>query len=276
MSWRADRCRLKRLLDLGVQIADGLSAAHANGIVHRDIKPENVMLARDGTARIVDFGLARSDPRAPGMSAVIGQAATVTASIEGLSGTPAYMSPEQARGTAGDFRTDQFSFGVLLYEMATGKYAFRRDTMADTLAAVLHDEPQPIAEQNPRIPTPVRWIIERCLTKDAVDRYSATDDLARELRWIRDRLAEARLDPKPEPAPSRGVRGWRLLGATAVAAIAGRAGRRRRCSHWNPTHLRLVLSRSRRRRRTKANPRGRPTVNRSPTRRTSTACCRSS
>ena len=107
-----------------------------HGIVHRDIKPENIMLARDGTARIVDFGLARSDPHAAAGAGTIGHATTVT--LEGgLSGTPAYMSPEQARGTAGDFRTDQFSFGALLYEMATGKYAFRRDTMADTLAAVL-------------------------------------------------------------------------------------------------------------------------------------------
>ena len=213
---------LKRLLDLGVQIADGLAAAHANGIVHRDIKPENIMLARDGTARIVDFGLARSDPHAPGRATVIGQAATVTASLDGgLSGTPAYMSPEQARGTAGDFRTDQFSFGALLYEMATGKHAFRRDTMADTLAAVLHDEPRPIAEENPRIPSSVRWIIERCLAKDVGERYSATDDLARELRWTRDHLSQALIEPKPAPAAAPGLRPWKLIAAATVAAVAG-------------------------------------------------------
>ena len=213
---------LKRLLDLGVQIADGLAAAHANGIVHRDIKPENIMLARDGTARIVDFGLARSDPHAPGRATVVGQAATVTASLDGgLSGTPAYMSPEQARGTAGDFRTDQFSFGAMLYEMATGKYAFRRDTLADTLAAVLHDEPRPIAEENARIPSSVRWIIERCLAKDVGERYSATDDLARELRWTRDHLSEALIEPKPAPAAWPGLRPWKLIAAATVAAVAG-------------------------------------------------------
>ena len=213
---------LKRLLDLAVQIADGLGAAHANGIVHRDIKPENIMLARDGTARIVDFGLARSDPHAPGMATVAGQAATVTASLDGgLSGTPAYMSPEQARGTAGDFRTDQFSFGALLYEMATGKHAFRRDTLADTLAAVLHDEPRPVAEQNPRIPPSVRWIIERCLAKDAGERYSATDDLARELRWTRDHLSEALIEPKPAPVAVPGLRPWKLIASATVAAVAG-------------------------------------------------------
>jgi eukaryotic-like serine/threonine-protein kinase len=212
---------LRRLLDLAVQVADGLAAAHANGIVHRDIKPENIMLARDGTARIVDFGLSRSDPRAPGMATSIGQAATVTASIEGLSGTPAYMSPEQARGTPGDFRTDQYSFGALVYEMATGTHAFRRDTMAETLAAVLHDEPRPIAEQNPRIPAPVRWTIERCLAKDPTDRYSATDDLARELRFTRDRLAEALAEPKPD-APAVAPRGrWSVLAGFAAAAVIG-------------------------------------------------------
>src|SRR5688572_808317 len=212
---------LRRLLDLAVQIADGLAAAHANGIVHRDIKPENIMLARDGTARIVDFGLSRSDPRAPGMATSIGQAATVTASIEGLSGTPAYMSPEQARGTPGDFRTDQYSFGALVYEMATGTHAFRRDTMADTLAAVLHDEPRPIAEQNPRIPAPVRWTIERCLAKDPADRYSATDDLARELRFTRDRLAEALAEPRLTQEPAPGVGRSRLVVAATIAAVVG-------------------------------------------------------
>jgi Tol biopolymer transport system component len=212
---------LKRLLDLSVQIADGLAAAHAIGIVHRDIKPENVMLARDGTARIVDFGLARSDPHAPSMSTV-GQAATV--SLEGgLSGTPAYMSPEQARGSAGDFRTDQFSFGALVYELATGKFAFRRDTVADTLSAVLHEEPRPLSDLNPRIPAPFRWAIERCLAKDPSERYSATDDLAREVRWIRDHLSEALAEPKPLEGTRAGVPGWQLLTGLALAAVVGAA-----------------------------------------------------
>ena len=211
---------LKRLLDLAVQIADGLAAAHAAGIVHRDIKPENIMLASDGSARIVDFGLARSDPQAPGAPAAVTQMSTMTLE-NGLSGTPAYMSPEQARGTPGDFRTDQFSFGALLYEMGTGKFAFRRDSMAETLSAVLHDEPRPIAEHNQRIPAPLRWTIERCLAKDAVDRYTATDDLARELRWIRDRLSEtfAELRGSDDAAPAVGRS--KLAAAAAIAAVVG-------------------------------------------------------
>ena len=186
---------LKRLLDLSVQIADGLAAAHAIGIVHRDIKPENVMLAKDGTARIVDFGLSRSTPDGATLMTTDGHAATV--SLEGgLSGTPAYMSPEQARGNVGDFRTDQFSFGALAYEMATGVHAFRRESVADTLAAVLAQEPRPIADLNTRIPAPIRWIVEQCLAKDANERYASTDDLARELRRVRDRLAEVLAEPK--------------------------------------------------------------------------------
>ena len=211
---------VKRLLDLAVQIADGLAAAHAIGIVHRDIKPENVMLARDGTARIVDFGLARSDPYAPAMASGAAQASTVT--VEGaLSGTPAYMSPEQARGTAGDFRTDQFSFGALLYEIATGRSAFRRDSMVDTLSAVLHEEPRPIADVNRRIPAPMRWSIERCLAKDPAERYSATDDLARELRWMRDRLSETLVEAQPTTTASPRVHRWKLGAGVLTAAITG-------------------------------------------------------
>jgi serine/threonine protein kinase len=211
---------LKRLLDLSVQIADGLAAAHAIGIVHRDIKPENVMLARDGTARIVDFGLARSEPHVSTLSSVHGNAATV--SLEGgLSGTPAYMSPEQARGTLGDFRTDQFSLGALLYEMATGQFAFRRDSVADTLSAVLHEEPAPIAELNPRIPAPFRWTVERCLAKDTSERYAATEDLARELRTMRDHWSEALAEPKPAAVPSQGVRGWKLAAGVSAGTLVG-------------------------------------------------------
>jgi Tol biopolymer transport system component len=212
---------LKRLLELAVQIADGLAAAHAMGVVHRDIKPENVMLARDGTARIVDFGLARAEHRATSTAETIAHSATV--SLEGgISGTPAYMSPEQARGTLGDFRTDQFSFGALLYELATGAHAFRRDSIPATLAAVLHEEPRPIAERNPRAPAPLRWIIEQCLAKDPADRYGATEDLARELRRVRDRLVEVVAPAQVEPASAAT---WPLriaapfAGAVAIGAV---------------------------------------------------------
>ena len=208
---------LKRLLDLAVQIADGLAAAHAIGIVHRDIKPDNVMLARDGTARIVDFGLARVDPHSPSRAAAAAHASTVTLE-NGLSGTPAYMSPEQARGQLGDFRTDQFSFGALLYEMATGNLAFRRESLAETLSAVLNDEPPAVTSINPRVPAAVAWIVEQCMAKDAGERYAATEDLARELRRVRERLRETATETTPDPP--RANRAWLASAATVAAVLA--------------------------------------------------------
>ncbi|MEZ5291358.1 MAG: protein kinase [Vicinamibacterales bacterium] len=212
---------LQRLLDLAVQIADGLAAAHAQGIVHRDIKPENIMLARDGSARIVDFGIAAlSAPTPPSTDTQ-----TSTVSFEGgLSGTPAYMSPEQARGLRGDFRTDQFSFGVLLYEMATGVSPFRRGSPVDTMAAVLEDEPKALSEVNPRIPVAFRWIVEQCMAKDPADRYSSTEDLARELRRLRYRRHEIQGE-SPKPAPgSRARKAAAVAGAGAIAMLALTAG----------------------------------------------------
>ena len=180
---------LKRLLDLAVQIADGLAAAHATGIVHRDIKPENVMLARDGTARIVDFGLARSS-RICREAGVDGHASTVTPPRWRLSGTPAYMSPEQARGTAGDFRTDQFSFGALIYEMATGQVRLPPRHADRHVGGGPPRRAETDWRAQPANPGGGRWIVEQCLAKDAPDRYAATEDLARELRRVRERLRE--------------------------------------------------------------------------------------
>jgi serine/threonine-protein kinase len=186
---------LKRLLEIGTQIADGLAKAHAAGIVHRDLKPENVMVREDGFVKVLDFGLAklRSDsspdrqlwfdtgaptwPESPSPQTAAGA----------VLGTVGYMSPEQARGRDVDYRTDQFTLGAILYELATGRPAFRRETSAQTLAAILGDTPEPIAALNPAVPAPVRWVIEgRCLAKDAAERYAATQDLARELRDLRE------------------------------------------------------------------------------------------
>ncbi len=193
----------------------------------------------------------------------------------GLSGTPAYMSPEQARGTAGDFRTDQFSFGALMYEMATGTFAFRRDSVADTLAAVLHEEPRPIADLNPRIPAPLA-VDDRALPGERrAERYSATDDLARELRWVRDHLSEALAEPKASTRLAAALSGWKMIATIAAAALVGAAtvlGLWRSC----PAIRRRSSYPSPRRRNTKVIPHGRQTDRRWPTWPTSTACCRSS
>jgi Tol biopolymer transport system component len=207
-------------LDLGAQMADGLAAAHQAGIVHRDFKPENVMVTRDGRAKILDFGLALVGMR-DGVSAT---EVDVTLTVTGmLVGTVPYMSPEQARGAAVDYRTDQFSLGLTLYEILTGRRAFRAETAAQTLTAILEDEPEPIGQINPRVPAPVRWIIERCLAKDARQRYDATADLARDLRMLRDRVTE--FAPSMEAATAlRPRHGRQVIAVTALAIAVCAAG----------------------------------------------------
>jgi serine/threonine protein kinase len=178
----------KKLLEIGAQIAEGLAKAHAAGIVHRDLKPENVMVSREGWVKILDFGLAKATEAS---SQDLSRAATASGTVPGMvMGTVGYMSPEQASGKPADFRSDQFSLGTILYELATGRRAFQRDSTAETLVAVIREEPEPIAKLNPRLPAPLRWVVERCLSKDPEQRYASTRDLARDLASLRDHLPE--------------------------------------------------------------------------------------
>jgi hypothetical protein len=170
---------LRRLLDVAAQLTDGLASAHGAGIVHRDLKPENLMLSFDGFLKILDFGIAKLSPSVAG-----GEAAPALTSTGLVIGTPGYMSPEQASGRAVDFRSDQFTVGLLLYEMATGRRAFERPTPVETLTAIIRDEPEPLAVVAPRLAAPVRWVIERCLAKDPEERYASTRDLAREWKQL--------------------------------------------------------------------------------------------
>lgn len=178
----------RRMLDLAVQVAGGLAKAHDSGIVHRDLKPENVMVSKDGYAKILDFGLAKLMESSGEQDISNLPTATRTGMVMGTAG---YMSPEQASGRRVDFRSDQFSFGTILYEMATGRRAFQRNTSAETLAAIIRDEPEPIAPSDGRVPAPLRWIIERCLAKEPEERYASTRDLARDLATLRQHLSEA-------------------------------------------------------------------------------------
>jgi Tol biopolymer transport system component len=207
---------IRELLDLAVQIADGLAAAHDAGIVHRDLKPENVMVARDGRVKLVDFGLARMLEPEPGACLTSLPSTRTEAAL--IVGTVPYMSPEQARGVMVDFRSDQFSFGLILYELATGRAPFTRETPVETLACIISDEPRPIADVKPKVPVPLRWIIERCLAKDPRQRYAATADLAHDLRTLRDRLAETVSGPTVAAAPRR-RRGSIAVGLLALGLL---------------------------------------------------------
>ena len=159
----------RRLLAVAAQTAEGLARAHEAGIVHRDLKPENLMITRDGFVKILDFGLAKltGPPEGSGEAT---RAPTVSAGTEPgvVMGTVAYMSPEQAAGGMVDFRSDQFSLGSILYEMAAGKKPFAGETRPEVMAAIIRQEPEPLASVAPKMPTAARWIVERCLAKDPV------------------------------------------------------------------------------------------------------------
>jgi serine/threonine-protein kinase len=173
----------EKLLPLATQIAEGLSKAHAAGIVHRDLKPENLMVTEDGLVKILDFGLAKLMPES---SDTDSETATVTrATQQGVvMGTVQYMSPEQAANRPLDFRSDQFSLGSILYEMATGNLAFKKDTIPQTLAAIIDEDPEPIRKLSDDIPVELSAIVERCLSKDPTERFESTDDLAKELKTV--------------------------------------------------------------------------------------------
>jgi Tol biopolymer transport system component len=197
-------------------MADGLAAAHEAGIIHRDLKPDNILVTRDGRVKILDFGLAAARRGIGGPDSLSTVAATAAGTVLG---TVNYMSPEQARGVAPlTPQSDQFSLGVVLYELAAGARAFQRDTAAETMTAIIREDTPPLP---PTTPLPLQWTIARLLAKDPADRYDSTRDLYRELRQIRDRWSSivGRSDGTApvQPPPGSKVRPAAILAAGLFA-----------------------------------------------------------
>jgi Tol biopolymer transport system component/predicted Ser/Thr protein kinase len=226
----SDPLPVRRVLAIAAQVAEGLAKAHGVGIVHRDLKPENLMVSRDGYVKILDFGLAKLvEPESGEVSAMPTLARPETHPGTVL-GTVGYMSPEQASGQPLDFRSDQFSFGSILYEVATGRKAFSRKTAAETMSAIIREEPEPIAKLRPEVPPPLRWIIERCMAKDPEERYASTRDLARDLESVRDHISEVVSGAESLAAlPERGRRCFLSVaagvGLLVLSLLAGWAAR---------------------------------------------------
>jgi eukaryotic-like serine/threonine-protein kinase len=195
---RQSELGLARALDWGHQIAQGLAAAHERGVTHRDLKPENIFVTRDGVVKILDFGLARLDRSEIGLPDLED---TVNLTSPGtIVGTLSYLSPEQARGETADHRSDIFAFGAVFFEMLTGRPAFLRNTSAETIVAILRDEPRVSSDSAKILPAEVEEIVRHCLEKHADERFRTTRDLAFSLR-LAARAAASSLSETPRPTP---------------------------------------------------------------------------
>src|SRR6516162_8236550 len=209
---------LRKIIDYGVQIARGLAAAHEKGITHRDLKPENLFVTRDGRVKILDFGLAKltqhqtiSDQNAPTVSAETDPGVVM--------GTVGYMAPEQVRGSAVDYRADVFAFSAALYEMLTGKRAFQKPTSAETMSAILNEDPPGISSLVQSIPPALQRIVHRCLEKNPEQRFQSASDLGFALQALSD-SGSASLSAVAQQS-SRRIYAW--LGAVLVLVTSALA-----------------------------------------------------
>ena len=212
---RTGSLTIRTAIDVALQVALGLAAAHEKGIVHRDLKPGNIFLTRDSRVKILDFGLAKLTRAEPASSAA--DAVTLTSdSITGaVVGTVGYMSPEQVRGFEVDHRSDIFSFGSILYEMVSGKRAFRRDTPADTMSAILTIDPPDLTETQHVVPLALERVVRHCLEKNPEERFQSARDLAFDLSSVLEGSVSRII-----PLAARRVRRLRRFIPWAVAGVA--------------------------------------------------------
>ena len=237
---KRNQLKFEQVIEIAIQVASALTAAHEVNIVHRDIKPENIMLRDDGYLKILDFGLAKlTQQNSPNP-----EASTLVNTADGVVlGTLIYMSPEQARGLEVDARTDIWSLGVVLYEMVTGRPPFEGTTMSDVLAALLDHEPTPLARYSPKVPADLERIIRKALAKDPEERYQTTKDLLIDLKDLKHELERQKVESNVlsqrlvTENPTQSSRKSLLVSAAIVTLVLGGIAYLLRDRLWRRTNV---------------------------------------